>query len=45
MNKVYGENIFKAIVEGYDDKYLSELERIKEEGSRGVAQDFQYPSA
>jgi len=32
MDKVYGENIFKAIVEGHNDKYLSELSRIKQEG-------------
>lgn len=33
-DKTYGENIFKAIVEGHDDRYVSELRKIKEEHQR-----------
>jgi len=43
IEKLYGENIFRAIVEGFDDRLLPELERIKQEGSLKSNQDFIYP--
>ena len=43
MEKSYGENIFRAIVEGHDDKLLPALQSIKEEGQRQVPTDFIYP--
>ena len=45
LNKTYGENIFKAIVESHDDRLLKALAEIKEEGSRVQTQDFVYPPA
>lgn len=43
--KSYGENIFRAIVEGYDEKYLPVLKRIKEEAAKFSSRhtDFVYP--
>jgi len=29
MNNAYGNNVFSAIVEQYDSRYLQDLERIK----------------
>lgn len=43
MEKVYGENIFKAIVEGHDERYLPDLQRFKEDAARMMPTDFQYP--
>ena len=43
LERTYGENIFRAIVESHDDHLLPELKRIREEGQRGQAIDFQYP--
>jgi len=45
-DKTYGENIFKAIVEGHDERYVSDLKTIKENYFRflGKQQDFIYPT-
>ena len=40
MDNQYGENIFKAIVEGYDDRLLGALQKIKVEGNKPSIQDF-----
>lgn len=45
FDSTYGENIFKAIVEGHDDRLVGDLVRIKEEGERFRTQDFVYPHA
>lgn len=29
LNKIYGEGIVKAIVESYDQRYLTDLENLK----------------
>lgn len=42
MSKTYGESIFKAIVEGHDERYLDELKRIKDVDSK--PKDFIYPT-
>lgn len=34
MEKTYGENIFKAIVESHDDRYVNDLKNYKEAGDR-----------
>ena len=42
MEKTYGQNIFKAIIEGQDDRFLSELQRIKTENAKVNTNDFDY---
>ena len=42
MEKTYGPGIFKAIVEGHDERYLADLQRFKEEASRMPVHDFVY---
>jgi len=43
LERTYGENIFKAIVEAHDDRYLAELKKYKEHGAAAQHQDFVYP--
>ena len=43
LNKVYGENIFRAIIEGHDSKYLETFDKIKATAATGH-QDFIYPT-
>lgn len=45
MDRQYGENIFKAIVEGVDDRLLVSLQKIKIEGNKPSLVDFQYPTS
>ena len=42
LEKTYGPGIFKAILEGHDQRFIQDLERFKQEGSTGC-QDFIYP--
>ena len=42
LEKLYGAGILKAIVEGHDERYVSELMKFKEQAS-GV-KDFVYPA-
>ena len=44
-DKQYGENIFKAVVEGHNDRYIEQLAQIKEDYKRfsNKQQDFVYP--
>mmetsp|Transcript_39540 Transcript_39540/g.60389 ORF Transcript_39540/g.60389 Transcript_39540/m.60389 type:complete len:256 (+) Transcript_39540:1576-2343(+) len=42
MEKTYGSSIFKAILEGHDDRYISLFERFKSEAYK--SQDFVYPA-
>lgn len=43
LEKTYGENIFKAILEAHDDRYLGDLQKYKEAGLRSANMDFIYP--
>jgi hypothetical protein len=43
LEKTYGENIFKAILESHDDRYIAELKTYKEQGAMMQNQDFVYP--
>jgi len=43
LEKTYGENIFNAILEGHDDRYIADLKRHKEAGIRSANQEFVYP--
>ena len=45
MDKTYGAGIFKAIVQGHDDRYVADLERFKSQGESMKQQDFVYPAA
>ena len=45
MDETYGQSIFKAIVESFDDKYLSDLDQYKKSASQNKNQDFVYPAA
>lgn len=42
MEKTYGQGIFKAIVEGHDDRYLVDLESYREMKSQAKVTDFMY---
>jgi hypothetical protein len=43
MEKTYGSGIFRAILEGHDQRFIQDLERFKQEGSNTGPQDFIYP--
>ena len=43
MEKMYGENIFKAIVESHDDRYLKQLSEYKLSKVNVQTKDFIYP--
>lgn len=47
LEKTYGSGIFKAIVEGHDDRLVADLQKYKDAAARlPMNQDFQYnPSA
>ena len=42
LSKTYGENIFKAIVEGHDERFVADLQKIKNNITQ--AKDFHYPA-
>lgn len=43
MEKTYGPGIFKAILEGHDERYVADLAGFKEKGAMMGGQDFVYP--
>jgi hypothetical protein len=43
LEKTYGNGIFKAILEGHDERYVQDLERYRQEGIKTGPQDFVYP--
>ena len=43
LEKTYGENIFRAILESHDDRYNNDLKEYKEAGLRAANMDFVYP--
>lgn len=43
LEQTYGENIFKAILESHDDRYINDLKQYKEAGLRAANMDFVYP--
>ena len=44
LSKVYGDNIFKAILEGQDSRWYEDFVGFKQEASAGATgKDFQYP--
>lgn len=43
MDKIYGENIFKAIVESHDERFFKELNEYKNSVQNQAAKDFIYP--
>jgi hypothetical protein len=43
MEETYGQGIFKAILEGHDERFIKDLERFKQEGANTGPQDFIYP--
>ena len=42
LEKTYGSGIFKAIVEGHDDRLVADLMKFKEAAARLPTQDFHY---
>ena len=44
LEKTYGEGIFKAIVEGHDERLVAELKTVKDDAAKGYQgkQDFIY---
>ena len=45
MDDTYGQSIFKAIVESFDDRYLQDLDQYKKSAAQNKQQDFVYPAA
>lgn len=43
LEKMYGSGIFKAIVEGHDERLVADLQSFKEAAARLPTQDFVYP--
>merc|ERR1719263_1745122 len=43
LEKTYGPNIFKAIVESHDERFVNDLLKYKEFSSNGP-KDFNYPA-
>ena len=45
LDKTFGENIFKAIVEAHDERNVKLLQQLKEESQRrSTKKDFEYPA-
>lgn len=42
LEKTYGQGIFKAIIEGHDERYIADLQKYKEQAQRLPNQDFIY---
>lgn len=42
LEKTYGSGIFKAVVEGHDERLVADLQKYKEAAARLPTQDFQY---
>jgi hypothetical protein len=43
MDKTYGASIFKAILEGHDEKYVADLACYQAQGAATGSKDFVYP--
>ena len=43
LEKTYGQSIFKAILEGHDERYVKDLERFRQESIKPKDFDYSVP--